>query len=327
VYGRYKIIPLHAEIIGQCEELGFDFLGSIIWQKKTTMNTTGGATVMGSYPYPPNGLVELDYEFILLFKKPGAGPKVAKEIKEASKLTKEEWKEYFAGHWHFGGARQSGHEARFPAELPRRLIKMFTFAGETVLDPFLGSGTTVKAALELGRSAVGYEINEDFLAIIREKFGLKDRLPFEERLHWVRRAETGVHPAPADYAPRLKDAEAAMGKAGQVYTPQDLYRVVQIVEAHTIRLDTGQLVRFGGVEIAKPAEALRYLQERLLGKHVFLRDARPGDGPTSPLTARVCLKNKLCINKYLIKAGLAVAEAGSAATASLLRSGPAASGR
>ncbi|MFZ0051133.1 MAG: DNA methyltransferase, partial [Desulfobaccales bacterium] len=79
VYGRYKVIPLHAEFIGQCEKIGFDFMGSIIWQKKTTMNTSGGANVMGSYPYPKNGLVEIDYEFILIFKKPGEGRKVSKE--------------------------------------------------------------------------------------------------------------------------------------------------------------------------------------------------------------------------------------------------------
>ncbi len=308
VYGRYKIIPLHAEIIGQCEELGFDFLGSIIWQKKTTMNTTGGATIMGSYPYPPNGLVELDYEFILLFKKPGEGPKVTKEVKESSRLSKEEWKECFAGHWRFGGARQMGHEAMFPEELPRRLIKMFTFAGETVLDPFLGSGTTVNAALALGRNAVGYEINEDFLGAIREKLGSKDRLLFEGGIQEVRQAKRATRLAPVDFIPRLQEARPAIDQADRDYQPPNLYRVVQIVEAHTIRLDSGQLVRFGGLRIAKPAEVLDYLHKRLLGKNVFLKDASPGDGPASPLTARVCLKNRLCINRYLIKSGLAVAE-------------------
>ena len=170
VYGRYKIIPLHAEFIAQCEDIGFDFMGSIIWQKKTTMNTTGGAVVMGSYPYPPNGLVEIDYEYIQIFKKPGAAKKVSKEIKEASKLTKEEWKEFFYGHWHFGGARQVGHEAMFPEELPRRLIKMFTFVGDTVLDPFLGSGTTVKVALGVGRNCrVGAaQHNHDILVPMQE---------------------------------------------------------------------------------------------------------------------------------------------------------------
>jgi len=106
IYGRYKVIPIHAEFIAQCEQIGFDFMGSIIWQKKTTMNTTGGATVMGSFPYPPNGIVEIDYEFIHIFKKLGKNKRVSKDIKEASKLTKEEWKEYFSGHWYFGGAKQ-----------------------------------------------------------------------------------------------------------------------------------------------------------------------------------------------------------------------------
>jgi len=70
------------------------------------MNTTGGANVMGSYPYPPNGMIEIDYEFILIFKKPGKSPKVPKEIKEISKFSKEEWKEYFSGHWKFPPAKQ-----------------------------------------------------------------------------------------------------------------------------------------------------------------------------------------------------------------------------
>lgn len=142
VYVRYKVIPLHAEIITQCENIGFDCMGSIIWQKKTTVNTTGGANVMGSYSYSPNGMVEIDYEHILIFKKTGKSKKVPKEVKEESKLSREEWKEYFYGHWYFGGARQIDHQAMFPDELPKRLIKMFTFVGETVLDPFLGSGTT-----------------------------------------------------------------------------------------------------------------------------------------------------------------------------------------
>jgi DNA modification methylase len=69
IYGQYKVIPLHAEIIAQCEVIGFDYMGAIIWQKKTTMRTTGGAVVMGSFPYPPNGIVELDYEFISVVQK------------------------------------------------------------------------------------------------------------------------------------------------------------------------------------------------------------------------------------------------------------------
>lgn len=168
-YGRYKVIPIRTEIIKFCESIGFDYMGAIIWQKITTTNTTGGANVMGSYPYPRNGILSIDYEFILLFKKLGNPIMVSKEFKEQSRLTKEEWREYFSGHWNFPGVRQIGHKAMFPEELPKRLIKMFSFVGETILDPFLGSGTTALAAKNLGRNSIGYEINPEFITYIKQK--------------------------------------------------------------------------------------------------------------------------------------------------------------
>ena len=263
IYGRYKIIPLHAEFIAQCEDIGFDYMGSIIWQKKTTMNTTGGANVMGSYPYPPNGMIEIDYEFILIFKKPGKGERISKEIKEKSKLTKEEWKEYFYGHWHFGGARQIEHEAMFPEELPKRLIKMYTFVGETVLDPFLGSGTTVKAALNLNRNAIGYEINEKFLEIIKEKLGLKQSLlRFSENIQIIRR-QTSIEVDEIDYVPRIKDAKPKIDPKKFNFKNERLYRVIDILDEQTIKLNTGLLVKFLGVKIIKKDDALEYLRNRV----------------------------------------------------------------
>ena len=168
-YGRYKIIPIRTEIIKFCETIGFDYMGAIIWQKVTTCNTTGGATIMGSFPYPRNGIVKLDYEFILIFKKLGKQPKVSKQIKEQSQLSKDEWNEYFYGHWNFSGEKQNNHLAPFPEELPKRLIKMFSFVGDTVLDPFLGSGTTSLAALKLSRNSIGYEINREYLSTIKQR--------------------------------------------------------------------------------------------------------------------------------------------------------------
>ena len=302
VYGRYKVIPLHAEFISQGEKIGFDFMGSIIWQKKTTMNTTGGANVMGSYPYPPNGLVEIDYEFILIFKKPGEGKKVSREIKEAAKLTKEEWKEYFYGHWHFGGAKQLGHEAMFPEELPRRLIRMFTFPGDTVLDPFLGSGTTVKVALELGRNAVGYEINEDFLGIIEEKIGIKDKLPiFTKDIQIIRRKNNIFKFPKIDYIPAVQDARPLL-EPGEFKT-ETLFKVVQIVSEDKIKLETGQIVKFLGVKIEKEKEAIEYLIDKILGKQIIIKNNTEYISDNI-ISAYIYLKNKIFVNAYLIKSGL-----------------------
>lgn len=161
-YGRYKVIPIHSEIIRFCETIGFDYMGSIIWQKPTNMHTTGGQRVMGSYPYPRGGIVKIDYEYVLLLKKHGKAPTPLREQRLTSAMTDEEWNTFFASHWTFPGARQDGHIAVFPKELPRRLIKMFSFTGDTILDPFMGSGTTAAAALRLGRNSIGYEINPNF---------------------------------------------------------------------------------------------------------------------------------------------------------------------
>jgi DNA modification methylase len=302
IYGRYKVIPLHAEFINQCEHIGFDFLGAIIWQKKTTMNPSGGAVVMGSYPFPPNGIVEIDYEFIQIFKKPGQSKKVSTEIKEASRLTKEEWKEYFAGHWHFGGVRQVGHEAMFPEELPRRLIKMFTFVGDTVLDPFLGSGTTVKVALEQGRNAVGYEINPDFLEAVPEKIGGRDCLPFYRDIHIIKPNKRIEELPEIDYTPAIRDAAAVQEAPGRRVNPADLHKVTRIIDENTIEIDAGLNVRFQGVRIDKPAETIDYLRSRILGKNVLIKDDQIID--TTNIQAYVYLKNKIFVNAHLIKAGL-----------------------
>lgn len=173
-YGRYKVIPIRTEIIRFCETLGMDYMGAIIWQKKTTTNTTGGGAIMGSYPYPRNGILKIDYEFILIFKKPGTSPMPSQVVKEQSVIDKDEWNTLFASHWDFPGAKQDGHIAVFPEELPRRLIKMFSFYGETVLDPFMGSGTTALAARKLGRNSIGYEANKEYRRFYDSKVGFTD---------------------------------------------------------------------------------------------------------------------------------------------------------
>lgn len=308
IYGRYKVIPLHAEIISQCEEIGFDYMGSIIWQKKTTMNTTGGATVMGSYPYPPNGMIEIDYEFILIFKKPGNGEQVSRDVKEQSALTKEEWKNYFIGHWNFGGAKQIGHEAMFPDELPLRLIKMFTFVGDTVLAPFLGSGTTIKVARQLRRNAIGYEINENYLNIIKEKIGNQESLfSPDDGIEIIKRTFT-PSVEPIDYKPKIQDARPNIEPSKLNFKNGSLYKVVEIVKEDTLKLSTGLTVKFLGIKIVDKESALKYLDENVLKKEVFLKFDNQNLPASEPVEAYVYLKNKIFINAYLIKAGIAVAD-------------------
>ncbi|NSW79471.1 MAG: thermonuclease family protein [Chthonomonadetes bacterium] len=301
-YGRYKVVPLHAEIVAQCETLGFDYMGAIIWQKKTTVKPTGGAVVMGSFPYPPNGVVELDYEFVLLFRKPGKSPPVPPEVKQASRLTRDEWKEYFTGHWIFGGKRQTEHEAMFPDELPRRLIRMFTFVGETVLDPFLGSGTTVKVAIALNRSAIGYEIQRAFEPVIRQK--LEENAP----VSFLYREVTlePVYP-PAGYAPHVQE----MKPAGAFTPPDDMVsRVVAIVDEHTLQMEDGSQVRLLGITV--PAEgrekAIDYLHRYVLGKRVVIKDRTVQAQNGAPVLAYVYLANRLFVNRKMIEMGLAKAD-------------------
>ena len=308
IYGRYKIIPLHAELITQCEHIGFDYMGAIVWQKKTTMNTTGGANIMGSYPYPPNGMIEIDYEFILIFKKPGKSARVSKEVKEKSKLKKEEWKEYFQGHWKFGGAKQIEHEAMFPDELPKRLIKMFTFVGEIVLDPFLGSGTTVKIAMALNRNGIGYEINEKFIDIIKEKVGIKrSLLPSTYNIEIIKR-KTRVKIPEVKYIPGIKDAKPLIDPQKFNFKNDRLYKVTKIINENTIELNTGLKVKFLGIKINKKEEALEYMKKYLLKKEVYLKFDNGFIEDKNTVSAYVYLKNRIFVNKYLVKSGIAEAD-------------------
>lgn len=311
IYGRYKIIPLHSECISQCEKIGFDYMGSIIWQKKTSMNTTGGATIMGSFPYPPNGMVEIDYEHILIFKKPGESVKQDPDIKKKSEITKDEWKEYFSGHWYFGGAKQIEHQAMFPEELPKRLIKMFSFYGETVLDPFAGSGTTAKAALELSRNSVGYEINEDFLPVIKKKTGFNDdsllnlhslEIVYQKKNNPVLNREIA-------YVPNIQDANYKIDPSLLKFKEKDnTYKVVSIDDDCTLVLDTGLKVKLLGIvqNSERSEDFKKYFDDYILKKEVVIKyDKKHHVESQDIVYAYVYLKNKIFINMYLIKSGLA----------------------
>jgi modification methylase len=314
-YGRYKVIPIRTEITRFCETIGFDYMGSIIWQKVTTCNTSGGGAVMGSYPFPRNGIIKVNYEFILVFRKLGKQPKVTKEIKTRSRLTSDEWNLYFSGHWQFPGEKQGKHIAVFPEELPRRLIRMFTFEGETVLDPFLGSGTTTLAARNLGRNSVGYEINKDFLPIIEAKtemnrpglFGDTNVRVFE-RIEPERDYAQRIEQLPyvfLDPSPILRSESAAIATRRGAETKQpSLHSVKEIVSPEVIVLSNNRKIRLLGVreKHENNEEAVQFLRDLTKGKKVFYR-LDGGDSDTDPLPCYLYLKNKTFINARLIKSG------------------------
>jgi len=321
-YGRYKIIPIRTEIIKFCETVGFDYMGAVIWQKVTTCHTSGGATVMGSFPYPRNGILKLDYEFILIFKKYGTPPKVSKEIKEQSRLTQEEWNQYFYGHWNFSGEKQDKHLAMFPEELPKRLIKMFSFVGDTVFDPFLGSGTTSLAAKNLQRNSIGYEINEDFLPIIEEKLGLKQSSIFQDTSFEIIKHEEAeidckeaikklpylfkdpirfdknVDPRKLRFGSRIDDSHSER----EIY-----YRVKEILSCNKLILDTGLKIRLLGVKERqeKKEDSIKFLRENTRGQKVFMKFDTIKYDEEDNLLCYLYLKNKTFLNAHLIKRDLA----------------------
>ena len=342
-YGRYKVIPIREEIIKFCETIGFDYMGAIIWQKVTTCNTTGGATIMGSFPYPRNGIIKLDYEFILIFKKLGDPPKVIREIKEKSKLTLEEWNEYFHGHWNFSGERQDKHLAMFPEELPKRLIKMFSFVGDSVLDPFLGSGTTCLAAKNLNRNSIGYEINEDFIPLIKTKLQIpEDRTQsidyialqplhlFGEQIteegtqyavEIILQEQAGVDFSeefkklpyvfkdPVKFDKKIDPKKLKFGSKidNSDHQRETFYLVKEIINPEIIVLNNDLKVRLIGVK-EKPetnGKAIQYLREKLKGEKVFLKFDTTKYDDEGNLLCYLYLKNKTFINAHLIKNKLA----------------------
>jgi site-specific DNA-methyltransferase (adenine-specific) len=325
-YGRYKVIPIRTEITKFCETIGFDYMGAIIWQKVTTCNTTGGATIMGSFPYPRNGIIKIDYEFILILKKLGTPPKVSKDIKKKSKLSVEEWNQYFYGHWNFSGEKQDKHLASFPEELPKRLIKMFSFAGDTVLDPFLGSGTTSVAAMKLCRNSVGYEINEDYLPSISERlrqtigiFGKDTNLEVIKQAIQVVDFDKEVQKLPyifkdpVAFERRVDPKLLRFGSRidGKEAQKQRYYTVKEVLSPSDLVLDTGVKIRLIGVKPnGKRSEAVRFLEDLTKGQKVFLRFDETKHDKDNNLLCYVYLKNKTFVNAHLIKNHMADVDTG-----------------
>ncbi len=312
-YGRYKVIPIRDEIVRYCETMGLDYMGAIIWQKVTTCNTSGGATIMGSFPYPRNGILKLDYEYILIFKKQGVVSTPSKSMKEKSKLSIEEWNKYFSGHWNFAGEKQNQHLAMFPEELPKRLIKMFSFINETILDPFLGSGTTSLAAYKLERNSIGFEINEEFLPIIKNKLQSDNGLKFDEFKFEVINRPNNFNYNKLRYLfndpvkinklidPRKLTFGSVINKNNN--NKEELLVIKKITNFNEVVTETGLKLKLIGIvrDDVMNDKAIAFLKENIENKQIIIKFDEKKYDDNGDLLCYIYLNNRMFVNAHLIK--------------------------
>jgi site-specific DNA-methyltransferase (adenine-specific) len=162
-FGRHLVFPLHADICVICRQIGFDNLNPIIWHKiaNASYEVQNGSKFLGK-PYEPNAIIKNDMEFILMQRKPGGYRQPSDRQRRESMIDKKDFGRWFQQIWNIPGASLKNHPAPFPLELATRLVRMFSFVGDTVLDPFCGTGTTMVAALKYQRNSIGVEIDPEY---------------------------------------------------------------------------------------------------------------------------------------------------------------------
>ncbi len=174
--GRHTVVPLHASIQEHCRVIGYDNLAPIIWNKIANVVhevDTGGGGFLGK-PYEPNAVIKNDIEFILMQRKPGGYRSPSNAARLLSIISDDKHKEWFLQIWSgLTGASTRHHPAPYPEALADRLIRMFSFVGDTVLDPFSGTGTTTVAAIGCGRNSIGYEIDDHYVSLARRRISDK----------------------------------------------------------------------------------------------------------------------------------------------------------
>ena len=169
-FGRHVVVPLHADIAVMCRKIGFDNLNPIIWHKiaNASFEVENGSKFLGK-PYEPNAIIKNDIEFILMQRKPGGYRKPTQHQRDKSRMSKEEFDAWFRQFWNIPGESTRKHPAPFPFELAYRLVRMFSFVEDTVLDPFCGTGTTMLAAMKTGRNSIGIEIDPHYIDIAERR--------------------------------------------------------------------------------------------------------------------------------------------------------------
>lgn len=163
-YGRHAVLPLHSDIAVSCRKIGFDNLNPILWHKisNASFEANTSSSILGK-PYEPNAIIKNDLEYILMERKPGGYRKPTDQQRIESRINESDFQKWFSQIWNMPGAStRNGHPAPFPLELAARLIRMFSFVGDTVVDPFCGSGTTMLAAIQTKRNSIGIEVERDY---------------------------------------------------------------------------------------------------------------------------------------------------------------------
>lgn len=168
--GRHVVMPLHADIAVACRKIGFDNLNPIIWLKisNAVFEANKSSKFLGK-PYEPNAIIKNDMEFILMQRKPGGYRQPTDRQRELSRIPKSDFRAWCQQTWTLTGASTREHPAPFPFELANRLVRMFSFTGDTVLDPFAGSGTTLLAAAKSGRNSLGVEIDSTYCRLAQNR--------------------------------------------------------------------------------------------------------------------------------------------------------------
>ena len=187
-HGKHSVMPMHADITVRARKIGFDNLSPIFWYKISNANyeVENGSSFLGK-PYEPNAIIKNDVEFILMLRKPGGYRQPTNEQREASKLSKEEYQDWFQQVWNgLTGESTKQHPAPFPEELAHRLVRMFSFVGDTVLDPFMGTGTTLLAAARCDRNSIGVEIEPAYIRMAKERLERELASLFGEGRHIIK---------------------------------------------------------------------------------------------------------------------------------------------
>lgn len=212
-FGRHLVFPLHADISVRCRKIGFDNLNPIIWHKiaNASYEVANGSKFLGK-PYEPNAIIKNDMEFILMQRKPGGYRQPSSEQRRESMIEKKDFDQWFQQIWNIPGASTRKHPAPFPLELASRLVRMFSFTGDTVLDPFCGSGTTMVAALKYGRNSIGVEIDLDYSQMVARYLKAESSALFVEAELVFERAVIKGDMCVVEEAPDLAHTRAAKSR-------------------------------------------------------------------------------------------------------------------